>query len=155
LASTKISAGADPVTLVASDKIPVARNASTTAYAATMTELAVWTNSGLPYSAVAALAPGIASAGTLATVSRGDHVHPFDGTRLSTGGGTLTGGLIGTTAQFTSYIVGASGPTWTAGTGVPATTQPRGSLFSRTDGAVGSTLYVSQGGGTWNPIAAV
>jgi hypothetical protein len=52
-------------------------------------------------------------------------------------------------------ISGASGPTWTSGTGVPASTQPKGSLYSRTSGAVGSTLYVSQGAGTWNPVAGV
>lgn len=155
MASTKISAGADPVTLVGTDRVPVARSASTTAYAATMTEVSAWTNAGLPYSVAVALAPGIASAGTLASVSRGDHVHPFDTTRLSTSGGTLSGGLIGTTAQFTSYIVGASGPTWTAGAGAPSTTQPLGSLWSRTDGTVGATLYVSRGAGVWNPVAAV
>lgn len=48
-----------------------------------------------------------------------------------------------------------SGPTWTAGTGAPATTQPLGSMFSRTDGGVGTTLYVSRGAGTWNPVAGV
>jgi hypothetical protein len=49
----------------------------------------------------------------------------------------------------------AGGVTWTAGNGAPGSTQPRGSLFSRLDGAVGTTLYVSQGGGTWNPVAGV
>lgn len=52
-------------------------------------------------------------------------------------------------------VGGTSGPTWTVGTGLPAATQPRGSLFSRTDGAVGSTLYVSRGAGTWNAVAGV
>jgi hypothetical protein len=50
---------------------------------------------------------------------------------------------------------GATGPTWTAGTGAPTTTEPLGSLYSRTDGAVGSTIYVSRGAGTWNPVAGV
>jgi hypothetical protein len=54
-----------------------------------------------------------------------------------------------------SYIVGASGPTITSGSGVPGSTQPKGSLYTRTGGAVGSTLYVSQGGGTWNAVAGV
>lgn len=67
--------------------------------------------------------------------------------------GFLVDGSGNTTAN--SFIVGTGGPTWTKGTGVPATTTPRGSLFSRTDGAVGSTLYVSQGGGTWNAVALV
>jgi hypothetical protein len=49
----------------------------------------------------------------------------------------------------------ASGPTWTSGVGAPASTQPVGSMFSRTDGAVGTTLYVSRGAGTWNAVAGV
>jgi hypothetical protein len=48
-----------------------------------------------------------------------------------------------------------AGPTWSGGTGAPASTQPVGSLYSRTDGAVGTTLYVSRGAGTWNPVAGV
>jgi len=55
----------------------------------------------------------------------------------------------------TSFRLGAAGPTWTVGAGVPAATTPRGSLYSRTGGGVGTTLYVSQGGGTWNPVAGV
>ena len=46
-------------------------------------------------------------------------------------------------------------PTWTVGTGAPVTAQPKGSYYSRTDGAVGSTFYVCQGGSTWNPVAGV
>jgi len=46
MADTKISAGADPVTLVGTDKVPVARSASTTAYAATMTEVAAFAGTG-------------------------------------------------------------------------------------------------------------
>lgn len=48
-----------------------------------------------------------------------------------------------------------AGPTWTAGTGVPTSTQPQGSFYSRVGGAVGSTFYVSQGGGVWNAVAGV
>jgi hypothetical protein len=58
------------------------------------------------------------------------------------------------TATWPGFAL-AAGPTWTGGSGVPASTQPKGSLYSRTGGAVGSTLYVSQGGGTWNPVAGV
>jgi hypothetical protein len=50
---------------------------------------------------------------------------------------------------------GTAGPTWTAGTGAPTITQPLGSLYSRTDGGVGTTLYVSRGGGTWNAVSGV
>lgn len=65
-----------------------------------------------------------------------------------TQGGTLV-------AQANVAIGGANGPTWSSGAGAPAAVQPRGSLYSRTDGAVGSTLYVSQGGGAWNAVAGV
>lgn len=52
-------------------------------------------------------------------------------------------------------VLGASGPTVRSGTGAATGTQPKGSLWTRTDGAVGSTLYVSQGAGTWNAVAGV
>jgi hypothetical protein len=48
-----------------------------------------------------------------------------------------------------------SGPTWTSGTAAPTSTQPVGSLYSRVGGAVGATLYVSRGGGTWAAVAGV
>lgn len=51
--------------------------------------------------------------------------------------------------------MGTGGPSFTTGAGVPAATQPKGSIYLRTGGAVGSTLYVSQGGGTWNAVAGV
>jgi hypothetical protein len=55
----------------------------------------------------------------------------------------------------TSYRAnGSSGPTWTAGSGAPSSTQPKGSYYSRSDGSVGSTMYVSQGGGTWEPCGS-
>lgn len=57
--------------------------------------------------------------------------------------------------QAASYRQGSAGPTWTSGSGVPGATQPKGSLYSRTGGGVGSTLYVSQGAGTWNAVAGV
>lgn len=65
-----------------------------------------------------------------------------------------TGYLFGT---FTvgSVQVGSGGPAWSAGTGAPTFTAPKGSLYSRTDGGVGTTLYVSQGSGTWNAVAGV
>jgi hypothetical protein len=45
-----------------------------------------------------------------------------------------------------------SGVTWTSGTGAPIAAQPVGSLYSREDGTVGATLYLSHGGGTWAAI---
>jgi hypothetical protein len=52
-------------------------------------------------------------------------------------------------------VAPAGGITWTSGSGAPVATAPLGSLYSRTDGAVGATLYVSRGAGTWNPVAGV
>jgi hypothetical protein len=52
-------------------------------------------------------------------------------------------------------VGGSSGPNWSSGTGAPTYTASRGSMFSRTDGGVGSTLYVSQGSGVWNAVAGV
>jgi len=48
-----------------------------------------------------------------------------------------------------------SGPTWTTGTAAPTATAPIGSLYSRVGGAVGATLYVSRGAGTWAAVAGV
>jgi len=54
------------------------------------------------------------------------------------------------------YAVGtAAGPTWTTGSIAPVAVQPVGSLYSRIGGAVGATLYVSRGAGTWNAVAGV
>ena len=71
--------------------------------------------------------------------------------------------LVGTTTDPTGagavvcaqFVNGNAGPSWTSGSAVPAATQPKGSLYTRTGGAVGSTLYVSQGAGTWNAVAGV
>ena len=43
---------------------------------------------------------------------------------------------------------GAGGPIWTSGTGTPegAVTAPVGSMFTRTDGGAGATLYVKESG---------
>jgi hypothetical protein len=58
---------------------------------------------------------------------------------------TFSGGL----------IRGPGGVSWTMGSAAPASVQPVGSLYSRTGGAVGATLYVSRGGGTWAAVAGV
>jgi hypothetical protein len=55
----------------------------------------------------------------------------------------------------TVQVNSTSGPTWTGGSAAPASAQPVGSIYSRIGGAVGATLYVSRGGGTWNPVAGV
>jgi hypothetical protein len=52
-------------------------------------------------------------------------------------------------------VQSTTGPTWSSGSAAPAATQPVGSIYSRVGGAVGSTLYVSRGGGTWAAVAGV
>lgn len=53
------------------------------------------------------------------------------------------------------FNVGTGGPAVLSGSGVPAATEPKGSIYLRTGGGVGTTFYVSQGGGTWNAVAGV
>jgi hypothetical protein len=61
------------------------------------------------------------------------------------------------TGVFTSVTTGGTptGPSWTTGSAAPAATAPVGSLYSRVGGAVGATLYVSRGAGTWAAVAGV
>jgi hypothetical protein len=59
------------------------------------------------------------------------------------------------TSATALQVNGTSGPTWTSGSAAPASTQPVGSLYSRVGGAVGATLYVSRGAGTWAAVAGV
>jgi hypothetical protein len=68
---------------------------------------------------------------------------------------SAAGALTAASVEAPSLIVGPSGPTITSGSAVPTATQPKGSLYTRTSGGVGTTLYVSQGAGTWNAVAAV
>jgi hypothetical protein len=65
------------------------------------------------------------------------------------GGGALQ--LYASTISLTT----SGGPTLRSGTGAATGTQPKGSIWIRTDGAVGSTIYISQGAGTWNAVAGV
>jgi hypothetical protein len=83
---------------------------------------------------------------------------------ISSGGSAVnavtfdTGGGITSVATVTGLTIrtgASSGPTWTTGTGAPASTQPVGSLYSNTSGAAGARLYVSAGGGTWTAVAGV
>lgn len=78
---------------------------------------------------------------------------------------TFSGGLIrgpgfsvdgaGKLVSVSAAVGGASGPTWTTGSAAPTATAPVGSLYSRAGGAVGATLYVSRGAGTWAAVAGV
>jgi hypothetical protein len=78
--------------------------------------------------------------------------------------GTVIGNAFSVTRSSGQFVVNAGitissvgGPQWTSGTGSPSgvLAAPKGSLFSRTDGAVGTTLYVGQGSTVWNPVAGV
>jgi hypothetical protein len=71
----------------------MARSASTTAYAATMAELASFANTAyVPnYFAGTPSMDAVGAPGTAAFVTRGDHVHPSDTSRLALAGGTMTG----------------------------------------------------------------
>jgi hypothetical protein len=71
------------------------------------------------------------------------------------GADVVTVSLTGVISNAAVLIGGASGPSWTTGSGAPASTQPVGSLYSRVGGAVGATLYVSRGAGTWAAVAGV
>jgi hypothetical protein len=74
----------------------------------------------------------------------------------STGLNIAIGQQIPNLGTFSTVQVGStSGPTWTTGSAAPAASAPVGSLYSRVGGAVGATLYVSRGGGTWAAVAGV
>ena len=214
MAEVKISDATDVGTVNATDKVPLARAADTTAYAAQMSEVLTYIKGAIAlthtdisdWSATltallaspSAIGGTVPAAGTFTSVRTtglsgptwtsgvgapgsttpvGSLYSRSDGAAsttlyLSAGGGSWTevapyvtgtltappaiGGTTPAAGTFTTLKVGTtSGPTWTAGTGAPGSTQPLGSLYSRTDGGVGTTLYVSRGGGTWNPVAAV
>ena len=55
----------------------------------------------------------------------------------------------GTIIKTTAFVL-PGGPAWTSGTGAPTGHCITGSLYSRADGGVGSTLYVCQSG-AWAP----
>jgi hypothetical protein len=86
------------------------------------------------------------------------------GANIRFGRYTDAGGLIDTPltiSRNTGLVnVGAFGMTLNgipivAGAGVATGTQPSGSIWIRTDGTAGNRIYVSQGSGTWIPIAGV
>jgi hypothetical protein len=58
--------------------------------------------------------------------------------------------------QAASLLLGSQGgPIIISGAGAGRGNQPSGSIWIRTDGAPGARLYVSQGAGSWLPIATV
>lgn len=56
-----------------------------------------------------------------------------------------------------AFILTSGGPRIVQGTGAPSVllALTKGSLYLRNDGGVGSTLYVTQGAGTWNAVPGV
>jgi hypothetical protein len=80
----------------------------------------------------------------------------ISGGAASTIDGAVVGGTTPAAVTATQLnVTTAAGPNMRAGTGAATGTQPKGSIWLRTDGAVGTTVYVSQGAGTWNPVAGV
>ncbi len=61
--------------------------------------------------------------------------------------------LVTTLAKIELTVPG--GPTISSGAGVPVGVEPNASLWLRTDGALGSRLYVSAGAGVWAAVAGV
>ena len=63
--------------------------------------------------------------------------------------------LASPTFTGTVTVGGTGGPTITTGTAAPTSTQPISSLYLRVGGALGATLYVSRGAGTWAAVSGV
>ena len=76
---------------------------------------------------------------------------------LFVGGATyLTGAAVCSAAiGATEFEVTASSNFITGGAAAPSASLMKGSIYLRNAGSVGATLYVSQGGGTWNAVAGV
>jgi hypothetical protein len=144
LADTKISAGADPGTLTATDKLPLARSASTTAYAATMAEIASYANTAYTpnYSAAPPIMDGTAAPGVAAAVSRGDHIHPSDLTRAPLASPTFTGTPAAPTAT-----------TGTNSTQIATTAYVLNAVTGGTAAAIPGASYADNGGFTINQRA--
>ncbi|MHB1059994.1 MAG: hypothetical protein ACYC0F_19195 [Rhodanobacter sp.] len=77
--------------------------------------------------------------------------------------GTVLTGVTGADPAFsatpalTSLAIGAGGLTITSGTGAPSASEPKGSLYLRTDGSgVNDRAYIATDAvGTWTPIVTV
>lgn len=81
-----------------------------------------------------------------------NHVADTGSTHAFYAGATRVGAF---SAAFGMQVGDTTGPTWTFGSAAPVSSQPIGSLYSRIGGALGATLYVSRGAGTWAAIAGV
>jgi hypothetical protein len=90
-----------------------------------------------------------ASAANVAVVNESIRAQQAEALLAPLVGATFTGLVVAPEFRITGLT------TWTSGVGIPSSTQPVGSMYSRTGGAIGSTLYVSRGGGVWNAVAGV
>lgn len=137
--SIAISALPVATTITNTDSFPIVQSGTTK-----QVTLAVAFSRPLPIGSVTQ------STGTFTTVTAANFV---GATALFVGASAVLSTNVGA-PRFIVGIVGTE-PTWTTGSGVPAATEPKGSFYSRTGGGVGTTFYVSQGGGTWNAVAGV
>jgi hypothetical protein len=88
------------------------------------------------------------AAGTIADGSTSDG-------RTNTGGVAVDDVFSPSAAPLAVSSITLGTVTIRAGTGAATGTQPSGCIWIRTDGSAGARIYVSQGAGTWVPIAAV
>lgn len=91
---------------------------------------------------------GTASAGTSAAFSAGDHVHPSDTSRLSTGGGTINGAL-GVTGGDVTVGTNAAGQALTFNG--PDAMQPGRAINFMTSGLLRFQLHLGRGTNNSNP----
>jgi hypothetical protein len=118
-------------------------------------------NGGLSFPAVTAASPGDFSKQIELYAGGGYGFSVTAGLlNIVTGAAGVIGFYVGTTLvgaiSANGIMSGPAGsPTWTTGSAAPAANVPVGSLYSRVGGAVGATLYVSRGSGTWAAVAGV
>jgi hypothetical protein len=108
LADTKISAATDAGTVAGTDRVPIARSGSTTAYSVSVD--AVKTYVTPPLSTALPRMDGIAGAGSGTLASKDDHTHPVDTSRLAANaaaGGDLAGTFPNPTLTTTGVTAGS------------------------------------------------
>lgn len=89
-----------------------------------------------------------ASAGVFARIGGVDRLSV---TSLSVTMGASVQLVLTTASSGIKFGTGAGAPTITSGTGAPAAAEQNGSLYMRTDGAAGTTLYV-RAAGAWSAL---
>lgn len=95
------------------------------------------------------LMDGTAAIGNATTWARANHVHPSDTSRLPLTGGTLTGGLLGTTASFTGSLSSATFVAVNAAVvsqGSSGTPSPSFYLWNAASAVMGSLSWMNTNG---------